>query len=158
MSLLNLKNTYQAVTSTWESAELSLGDILSFSPQTLLYVYPQDNTPWCTLENTDFSQMLSHYKELSILPIGVSKNSVESHKKFIEQHNLKIDLISDPELELHKELWAYGEKNNYGKVVTGVIRSTFLVDSNGKILKEWKNVKATGHADRIYKELQESQK
>ena len=85
--------------------------------------------------------------------IWVSKDSIDSHKKFIEKQNLEIDLISDPDLVLHKELWVYWEKNNYGKKVMWVIRSTFLVDKDWEILKEWRNVKATGHAERLLKEV-----
>ncbi|MDP2091055.1 MAG: peroxiredoxin [Candidatus Gracilibacteria bacterium] len=150
---LNLENKYDAIAYTGQHGEFSLKDLLSFGEKTLLYFYPKDNTPGCTIENKDFSCLKNEFKKLGVAVIGISKDSMDSHKNFIEKQNLEIDLISDPDLVLHKELGVYGEKNNYGKKVMGVIRSTFLVDANGEILKEWRNVKATGHADRLLKEV-----
>lgn len=149
--ILDLNQTYAAITSSWDVADLDLKTLLSFSDKTLLYFYPKDNTPGCTTENKDFSSMREDFNKLGITLIWVSKDSIESHKKFIEKQELTIDLISDPELTLHKALWAYGEKNNYGKIVQGVIRSTFLFNKEGDIIQEWKNIKATGHAARILK-------
>ena len=148
---LDLNQSYQAITSSWDIAELDLKTLLSFSDKTILYFYPKDNTPGCTTENKDFSSMKDEFNKLGITLIGVSKDSIDSHKKFIEKQELTIDLISDPELTLHKILGAYGEKNNYGKIVQGVIRSTFLFNKQGEIIQEWKNIKATGHAARILK-------
>jgi len=136
--MLNLDIKYSALSFTWDTAELSLREIFSFSEKTLLYFYPRDNTPGCTIENKDFSCMVEDFKKMWITLVWVSQDSLESHKKFINDHDLKIDLISDPELILHKELGAYGEKNNYGKIVQGVIRSTFLFDTEGTLLREWK--------------------
>ena len=148
---LNVNQKYDAVTATGEVANMDLKTLLSFSDKTILYFYPKDNTPGCTIENKDFSCLIKEFKDAGITVIGVSKDSVDSHKKFIEKQELKVDLISDPELILHKELWAYGEKNNYGKIVQGVIRSTFLVNKEGEILEEWRNIRAKGHAERILK-------
>ncbi len=150
---VNLNQKYSAVSYSGEVAELSLKDIFSFSEKTLLYFYPRDNTPGCTVENKDFSCMIEDFKAKWITLVGVSKDSIESHKKFITWQELKVDLISDPELVLHKELWAFGEKNNYGKIVQGVIRSTFLFDKDWNILQEWRNVRAKGHAAKVLREL-----
>ncbi|MDD2870937.1 MAG: peroxiredoxin [Candidatus Gracilibacteria bacterium] len=150
---LNTENKYKALAYTGEEGEFTLKDLLSFGEKTILYFYPKDNTPGCTLENKDFSFMKAQFKEKGVSVIGVSKDSIDSHKKFIEKQDLEVDLISDLDLVLHKELGVYGEKNNYGKIVMGVIRSTFLVDKNGEVLKEWRNIKATGHAERILKEV-----
>ena len=150
---LNLDKKYEAVSVKWESAELLLSDLLSFSEKTLLFFYPKDNTPGCTVENKDFSCLVDDFKKLWITLIWVSKDSIESHKKFIEKQGLKVDLISDPDLVLHKELLTYGEKKNYWKVYMWVIRSTFLLDKKGNILEEWRNVRAKWHAERILKEL-----
>ncbi len=150
---LNLETKYSAVNNLWEVTEISLWEIFKFSDKTLLYFYPKDNTPGCTVENKDFSCMVSDYKDLGITLVWVSKDSVDSHKKFITNQQLWIDLISDPELTLHKELWAYGEKNNYGKIVSWVIRSTFLFDSSGNILQEWRNVRAKWHAAKVFREI-----
>lgn len=151
---VNLDTKYFAVSKDGEEVQLSLREIFSFGKKTLLYFYPQDNTPWCTVENKDFSCMLDEYKKLWITLIWVSKNDSESHKKFISDQDLQVDLISDPDFTLHKELWAYGEKNNYGKIVTWVIRSTFLFDKQGDILQEWKNVRAKGHAAKVLREIE----
>ncbi|NDK09850.1 peroxiredoxin [Candidatus Gracilibacteria bacterium] len=150
---INLENRFQAITSSGETAELSFKDIISYGDYTLLYFYPADNTPGCTLENKSFSSLKNDFQDLGIVLVGVSKNSIASHKDFIENHDLQIDLISDPELILHKELGAYGEKNNYGKIVTGVIRSTFLLNKNGEIIQEWRNVRAKGHAEKVLREI-----
>ncbi len=150
---LNLENKYNAIAYTGQNWEFSLKDLLSFWDKTLLYFYPKDNTPGCTIENKDFSCLKNEFKKLWVAVIWVSKDSIDSHKKFIEKQNLEIDLISDPDLVLHKELWVYWEKNNYWKKVMWVIRSTFLVDKDWEVLKEWRNVKATGHAERLLKEV-----
>ena len=132
---------------------LSLEEIFKKSEKTLLYFYPKDNTPWCTMEAKDFTCLKKEFDSLWIKIVGVSRDSIDAHSHFITSESLDIDLISDPDLELHKELWVYGEKNNYGKIIMGVIRSTFLFDADGKIVKEWRNVKATGHVEKILKEL-----
>ncbi len=150
---LNLKQKYQVITAEWEVAELDLETLLSFSEKTLLYFYPKDDTPGCTLENKEFSDFKEDFWKLWITLIWVSKDSIESHWDFIKKHSLQTDLISDPEIILHKELWAYWEKNNYWKIVTWVIRSTFLLNKNWDILESWKWIKATGHAGRVLKKL-----
>jgi peroxiredoxin Q/BCP len=150
---MNLRTKYKIVSNSWEEWEFTLWELFSFSDKTLLYFYPKDDTPGCTVENKDFSCMVSEYKDLWITLVWVSKDSIESHQKFISGQALNIDLISDPALTLHKELWAYGEKNNYGKIVTWVIRSTFLFDTLGNILQEWKNVTAKWHAAKVLREI-----
>ena len=150
---MDLQKKYSALAHTWDTAELSLAEILSCSDKTILYFYPRDNTPGCTKEARDFSCLKSEFADHGIQIVWVSKDSLDSHKKFVEKQELSIDLISDPELELHKDFGAYGEKNNYWKIVMGVIRSTFILDSQWNILKEYRNVRATGHAERVLKEL-----
>ena len=150
---VNIENSYKAVSSQWEEAEFELGELLSFGEQTLLYFYPKNNTPGCTIENKDFSHLISEFAKLKIVVVWVSKDSIDSHKNFISKQELSVDLISDPDLILHKELWAYWEKNSYWKIVQWVIRSTFLLDREGNIVKEWKNIRAKGHAERVLEEL-----
>ena len=128
-------------------------ETLAKSPKTLLYFYPKDNTPGCTLEAQDFTRLKNDFAKLWIQIIGVSKDNELSHETFINSCNLAIELISD-DGSLHEQFGVIGEKKNYGKVYIGVIRSTFLLDSSGKLVKEWRNVKATGHAAKILKELQ----
>ncbi len=130
-----------------------LWDILSLSEKTLLYFYPKDNTSGCTLEAHDFSQFLKKFQDLWINIVWVSKDGATSHKKFIKDQNLSINLISDTGLFLHKEFWVIGEKKIYGKTYIGTIRSTFLLDSDWNILKEWRNVKAKWHGEKVLGEV-----
>lgn len=150
---LNLDKKYEAITATGDIASLDLKTLLSFWEKTLLFFYPKDDTPWCTTENKDFTCLKQQFDSLWIVLIWVSKDSIESHLIFIEKHDLWIDLLSDPELVLHKELGAYWEKNNYGKIVTWVIRSSYLLNSEWHVLKSWKWIRAKWHAARVLKEL-----
>lgn len=127
-------------------------EILSRSPKTLLYFYPKDHTPGCTLEAQDFTRLKGTFVSAGIQIVGVSLDGTESHAKFRDSCGLGIDLISDNKV-LHEAFSVIGEKKNYGKTFIGVIRSTFLLDVSGKILREWRNVKATGHAERVAREL-----
>ena len=126
---------------------------LQKSPRTLLYFYPKDNTPGCTLEAQDFTRLKWEFAKLGIQIIGVSKDTEASHEKFTTSCSLDIELISDSSWELHEQFSVIGEKKNYGKVYIGVIRSTFLLDSSWNILHEWRNVQATGHAEKVLREL-----
>lgn len=150
---MDLDKKYSVISFNLEEAELSLKEIFSLSTKTLLYFYPRDNTPGCTVEAKDFTCLKEEFSKIGVTIVWVSKDSIESHKKFIEKQELKIDLLSDPELIIHKELWVYWEKMNYGKKVMGVIRSTFLFDNSWELLKEWKNIRAKWHAERVLKEL-----
>lgn len=145
---------YKLIDSKWIICDVNLINLFKKSQKTILYFYPKDNTPWCSLEAKDFSCLKWEFEKLWIQIIWVSRDDIVSHSKFISNLSLWIDLISDPDLVLHKEYWVYWEKNNYWKIVMWVIRSTFLIDNDWKILKEWKNVKATWHAEKILKELQ----
>ena len=132
---------------------MNLTSLLSTSDHTLLYFYPKDDTPGCTLEAQDFTRLVPEFAKLGIQIIGVSKDSEVSHEKFCNKHSLGIKLISDESDELHEQFGVIGEKKNYGKVYIGVIRSTFLLDQSGNVLKEWRNVKATGHAEKVLREI-----
>lgn len=136
-----------------------MNNFLSTSQKyTILYFYPRDSTPGCTLEANDFERLKADFEALDIEIIGVSKDSEKSHENFCTKNNLTFRLISDENLELHNQFWTFWEKKNYGKIVQGVIRSTFLLDSEtGNILKEWRNVKATGHAERVLDEIKNSE-
>lgn len=151
---MNTEKEYDYIDSNWNKWVSSLANLLKKSSKTILYFYPKDNTPGCSIEAKDFTCLKGEFEKLWIQIIWVSKDSIDSHIKFIKDLSLWIDLISDPELVLHKELWTYWEKNNYWKIVMWVIRSTFLISSNWDIIKEWRNVKATWHAEKILKELQ----
>ena len=118
----------------------------------ILYFYPKDNTPGCTTEACDFRDNLNLLKNYGITVIGISPDSVESHKKFKEKYNLNFILLSDPDKKVAEMFGAYGEKKSYGKVTKGIIRSTFYIE-DGVIKKAWRNVKAKGHVERVLKEL-----
>ena len=105
------------------------------------------------MEAQDFTRLKSEFASIGIQIIGVSKDTEASHEKFMTSCNLGIELISDPTGELHEQFSVVGEKKNYGKIYVGVIRSTFLLDATGKILHEWRNVKATGHAQKVLREI-----
>jgi thioredoxin-dependent peroxiredoxin len=130
-----------------------INSLLQKSPLTLLYFYPKDDTPGCTLEAQDFTRLVPEFAELGIQIVGVSKDSEVSHAKFCNKYDLGVTLISDEDGLLHEQFGVIGEKKNYGKIYIGVIRSTFLLDQTGKILQEWRNVKAKGHAEKVLREL-----
>lgn len=120
----------------------------------VLYFYPRDMTPGCTTEACDFRDNLARLEKAGAVVYGVSKDSIASHEKFRDAHELNFVLLSDQDLDVHKRYGAWGEKTSYGKQVEGVIRSTFLIDENGKIAKAWRNVKAKGHVDNVLAALE----
>ncbi len=107
----------------------------------VLYFYPKDNTSGCTKEAIDFSSLLPEFQKLGAKVIGISPDSEKSHEKFIEKHDLKVLLLSDPSKEVLKAYGAWGKKKNYGREYEGVIRSTFLINPQREIVKSWKNVR-----------------
>ncbi|MDO4909380.1 MAG: thioredoxin-dependent thiol peroxidase [Corynebacterium sp.] len=119
----------------------------------LVYFYPRANTPGCTKEACDFRDSLAPLNDLGIAVVGISPDKVEKLQKFREDHELNFPLLSDADKTVMQEWGAFGEKKNYGKIVQGVIRSTFLVEADGTIGFAKYNVKATGHVARIVKEL-----
>jgi len=121
----------------------------------VIYFYPKDDTPGCTLEATQFTSMKKKFEELGVIILGVSPDSKESHCKFIRKHDLEITLLTDPYKETLRTYGAYGKKLIYGKEVEGVIRSTFLINPDGEIAFSWKNVKADGHAQEVFYKLKE---
>jgi thioredoxin-dependent peroxiredoxin len=119
----------------------------------LLYFYPRDNTPGCTQEACDFRDNYKAFSKQSVEVVGVSPDSVESHTKFVEKFDLPFTLLSDPDHELATYFGSYKEKNMYGKKVMGIERSTFLIDEEGVLVKEFRNVRAKGHVERVIKDL-----
>ena len=119
----------------------------------VLYAYPAAMTPGCTKQACDFSDSLEALQAQGYTVLGVSKDKPEKLAKFRERDGLTITLLSDPELEVHQAYGAYGEKKLYGKIVEGVIRSTFVVDGEGKIEVAQYNVKATGHVAKLRRDL-----
>lgn len=126
---------------------LSLSDYRG--KKVVLYFYPQDNTPTCTLQAIDFSGKAAAFKKAGAVVIGVSPDSVKSHDKFCVKHDLTVPLVSDEE---HKAVDAYGvwrEKTTFGRIYMGVVRSTFLIDKDGRIAGIWDNVRLKGHVQGV---------
>ncbi len=115
----------------------------------VVYFYPRDNTPGCATEAEDFRTAMPKFQKLGVTVLGVSKDSIESHKKFIDKFKLNFALLSDPDGKVLEAYGAWGEKNLYGKKTTGVIRSTVLIDGNGKIVATWPKVAVKGHVDAV---------
>ena len=119
----------------------------------IVYFYPAAMTPGCTKQACDFTESLDALQAHGYTVIGISPDKPEKLAKFRERDNLTITLLSDPDKEVMKAWGAYGEKMMYGKKVTGVIRSTFVVDEEGKIEHAFYNVKATGHVAKLRRDL-----
>ena len=119
----------------------------------VLYFYPKDDTPGCTIETNDFNKLLPKFKKLNCEIFGISKDNIKSHDKFRAKYKIKFNLLSDQEIKLHKKLKVWGKKKFMGREFMGTIRSTFLIDKNGKILKIWNNVKVKDHAKEVLETL-----
>lgn len=122
----------------------------------IIYFYPRDNTPGCTKEACAFRDLQPELSGLNAVVIGVSKDSLKSHDKFIRDFGLPFTLLSDPDLGMMKAYGAYGAKVMYGKPAEGVIRSTVIIGADGKVLKHWQKVaKAETHPQEVVKFLVE---
>ena len=119
----------------------------------VLYFYPKDDTPGCTKEACAFRDDYRVYTDNDIVIIGVSKDGAASHKKFAEKYELPFILLSDEDTKVMEAYGAWGEKNMYGRTFMGVIRKTFLINEEGKILKIYPRVRVNGHSDAILKEF-----
>lgn len=151
MTLLNKKAPGFTLLNAAEK-EISLGDFAG--KYLVLYFYPKDNTSGCTLEALNFTLLKNNFKKLGAEIIGISPDSCASHAKFIDRHDLGITLLSDMG---HKVLEKYGVwqlKKMYGREYYGVERSTFLIDPQGKLMREWRKVKIKGHAEEVLATLQ----
>ncbi len=115
----------------------------------VLYFYPKDNTRGCTQEAKDFTDLIGDFEKLGAVVLGVSPDSVRSHKRFQERHGLKVRLLSDPEKEVIRKYGAWGKKKMAGREYFGVIRSTFLIDPQGRVRKVWPKVRVKGHAEEV---------
>lgn len=115
----------------------------------VLYFYPKDSTPGCTLEGQDFRDNKRKFSARNTVVLGVSRDSVKSHENFKDKQSFNFDLLSDADEELCKQFDVIKEKNMYGKKSMGVERSTFLIDETGKLIKEWRKVKVKGHVEEV---------
>ncbi|MBE6116665.1 MAG: thioredoxin-dependent thiol peroxidase [Erysipelotrichaceae bacterium] len=130
----------------------SLSDYLG--KKVVLYFYPKDNTSGCTKQACNFMELMPHFSENNAVVLGVSKDSVASHKKFQEKFNLNFTLLADTEKEVIKLYDVWQEKNMYGKITMGVVRTTYLIDENGIITKAFGKVKAADNPADMLKEVQ----
>ena len=121
----------------------------------IVYFYPKDMTPGCTTESIEFNENLSKIKRAGWNIIGVSRDSIKSHIKFIEKHKFKFPLISDEDEKVCNAFDVIREKSLYGRKYMGVDRSTFIIDETGKILYSWRGVKVKGHVDEVLTKLKE---
>ena len=121
----------------------------------LLYFYPRDETPGCTTQACDIRDRWDAFTEAGIRVLGISPDTVASHESFKEHHELPHTLLSDPEHRVMEKYGAWGEKNMYGKKTEGVIRSSVLIDADGRVVKHWKRVQAKKHADQVLKAADE---
>ncbi len=123
----------------------------------VLYFYPKDDTPGCTTEACSFRDEYEFIKEHGAVVLGISKDSVKSHQKFAQKYHLNFPLLSDEHIEAIKTYGVWGERSMYGKTFMGVIRSTFIIDPQGQIVKEYPKVTPKDHAVQIVKDLRELQ-
>ncbi len=128
-------------------SKVSLGDLAG--KQVVLYFYPRDNTPGCTVEACDFRDRDAALRKAGAVVLGVSSDSLKSHDGFRAKHGLPFDLLVDADNAVAKAYGAYGEKLMYGKKVMGTVRSTFLIDAAGKLAAIWSPVKVAGHAEEV---------
>ena len=123
-------------------------DLKKIKGKLIVYFYPKDDTPGCTLEANDFSRFYKKFKKEKCEVIGVSKDSIQSHKKFKKKYRIPFDLLSDPEVKLQKKYGVWSMKSFMGKKYLGTIRSTVFIN-NGKIKKIWTNVRVRDHAKEV---------
>ena len=122
----------------------------------IIYFYPRDNTPGCTNEAKDFSKLYKEFKKLNCEIFGISKDSIESHQRFISKFKIPFQLLSDDKIIALKKYGAWGEKSMYGKKFMGIKRTTVLINPKGKIIKIWNNVKVKDHAKEVLSCLKEA--
>ena len=141
------------------SSEGGSVSLASFKGQYLVvYFYPKDDTPGCTLEAKGFSAARKKLEKLNAAVVGISKDSVAAHCKFRDKHGLKLPLLSDPDGKVIEAYGAWGEKNMYGKKSLGIIRTTVIVDPDGKVAKIFPKVRVDGHVEKVLSEIAAHQK
>ena len=121
----------------------------------VLYFYPKDDTPGCTTEACEFSEGIDAFRGLEAVVLGCSADTPEKHRAFIKKHELAVRLLSDRDHAVMEAYGAWGEKSMYGRTTMGVIRSTVLIDPDGRVAFHWRKVKAAGHAEKVREKLAE---
>jgi peroxiredoxin Q/BCP len=121
----------------------------------VIYFYPKDSTPGCTLEGQDFRDLHARFRRQKTVILGVSRDSLASHEKFRDKQTFPFDLISDPDEALCRQFDVIHEKTLYGRKFMGIVRSTFLIDATGKLRAEWRKLKVKGHAAEVLAAVKE---
>ncbi|MGM9925803.1 MAG: thioredoxin-dependent thiol peroxidase [Bacillus sp. (in: firmicutes)] len=137
-----------------EGKEVRLSDYKG--KNVVLYFYPKDMTPGCTTQACDFRDMNAEFADVDTVVLGVSPDPISSHRKFIEKHGLPFTLLADENQEAANAYGVWKLKKNFGKEYMGIERSTFLIDKEGVVVKEWRKVKAKGHADELLAYIKEN--
>ena len=130
----------------------------SLGKYVVIYFYPKDDTPGCTIETNDFNKLLSKFKKLECEIYGISKDNIRSHDKFRDKYKVKFDLLADEEVKVLKRYKVWSKKKFMGREFMGINRTTFLIDKKGKIIKIWENVKVKDHAKEVLETLEEFSK
>jgi peroxiredoxin Q/BCP len=134
-----------------EGAEINLADLKG--KNVVLYFYPKDDTPGCTIEAQDFTKKIKEFEKLDAIVLGISKDNIASHCKFIEKYNLAFNLLADETGEVCEKYGVIQQKSMFGKKYMGIDRSTFLIDKIGKITHVWRSVKVNGHVEEVLEAL-----
>lgn len=141
-SLTSLKESFETTAGTQTFADYN-------GQKVVLFFYPKDNTSGCTQEAKDFRDNIETFEKHNTVIIGISRDSIKSHHKFIDNHELNFTLISDPDETLCNAFDVMKEKSMYGRKYMGIERSTFIFDTNGKLVHEWRKVKVPGHVENV---------
>ena len=131
-------------------------DLKKIKNNVVVYFYPKDDTPGCTLETKDFSKLYKQFKKEKTEVVGISKDSISSHLKFKKKYKVPFQLLSDEDVKVQKKYKVWGMKSFMGRKFKGTIRSTFLIDKNKKVLKSWSNVRVLNHAKEVLAFLKET--
>ena len=153
---MKLKLNKKAPNFKLKSTSSNIFDLSKLKDGLVIYFYPKDNTPGCTLETIDFTKLYKKFKSLKYEVVGISKDSIESHLGFKKRFKVPFELLSDDKMQVQKKYGVWGMKSFLGKKFMGTIRSTILINK-GKILKIWSNVRVKGHAQEVH-EFIKSQK
>ncbi len=145
---MKIKPNKKAQNFKLQSTTLKVFELSKLKNGVVIYFYPKDNTPGCTLETKDFSKLYKKFKSLKYEIIGISKDNIKSHLSFKKKYKVPFQLLSDEKIQVQKKYGVWGTKSFMGKKFMGTIRSTILVNK-GKILKVWSNVRVKGHAQDV---------
>ena len=146
---MKLKPNAKAPNFKLPSTDGGIFELSKIKKNIILYFYPKDDTPGCTLESKDFSKLNSLINKNKTIVLGISKDSIESHLKFKKKYKIKFDLLSDEKLSVIKKYGVWGKKSFLGKKYMGIVRTTFLISAKGKIHKIWSNVRVKDHAKEV---------